>query len=122
MAISLRRKELRSSEGVTTTGFFRAFQLPAWLTRPVQPKGTKDKVNSPEGPPTRCQQIQHCLIVKILIVVKMSKLARLHLAHLLYTIFLVFFLEGLSNLMKKTLVGVLSSFAAFEAGQCGKRQ
>ena len=46
-------KSYRRSAGVKPTGFLSAFQLPAWVTRPERPKGAKDEVNRPEGPPTR---------------------------------------------------------------------
>ena len=35
------------------SGTKRATGDPAWLTRPECPKGAKDKVKRPEGPPTR---------------------------------------------------------------------
>ena len=45
-------KSYRRSAGVKMTGFARAFQISAWITWPERPKGTKDEVKRPEGPPT----------------------------------------------------------------------
>ena len=39
-------KSYRRSAGVKTTGFLRAFQLPACILRPERPKGGKDKVGA----------------------------------------------------------------------------
>ena len=39
--------------GVKTTGLLRAFQLPAWVTQPKRPKGTKDEVKRSKGPRRR---------------------------------------------------------------------
>ena len=46
-----KEKSYRRPAGVKTTGFSRAFQLPAWVTRPERPKAVKDEVKRPEGPP-----------------------------------------------------------------------
>ena len=44
---------LLETAGVKTTKFFRAFQLPGWVTWPERPKATKDEVKRLEGPPSR---------------------------------------------------------------------
>ena len=54
------KKSYWRSVGVKTTGFLRAFQLPAWVSRPESSKGAKEKVRTryapneksgPAGPP-----------------------------------------------------------------------
>ena len=70
----------RRSTGVKTTRFFKGFWLPAWVTRPQHPKGTKDEVQRPKKPPTRrllvldiCTQT-HCIFWTHLTKVKQKAL------------------------------------------------
>ena len=46
-------KNYRRSAGLITTGFFRAFQLPMWVT----PEGHEGQSQEPKRPPTRSQAL-----------------------------------------------------------------
>ena len=53
LTISQERNSYRSSDGLKTTGFFRAFMISAWATWPERPKGTKDNVKQVQSLPER---------------------------------------------------------------------